>query len=147
MCCIDGSQNSLRALNSAKHMLNPSTNDILLIIHCCSKHSPNQSSNKSNEAAHGDILFTSAHALQDEAMKRIKDDPTVTVDMNNIKYMNIDITDDIDIRDKLIELIHEYSIDYLFIGRRGYSRANKLYIGSTAHYMLHHAPVNVVLVK
>lgn len=146
MVAIDGSNNSLRAFNAAKHMCNPACDDVLLVVHCCNE-AIDASINAPSENAHAGILYRNPHQLQAEIMKRVKDDTLHTLDAKNVKYMNIEMESDVDIRDKIVDLVHEYSVDYLFVGRRSGSRANKLNIGSTAQYILQHAATNVVLVK
>lgn len=142
MCCIDGSNNSLRVLQATKNMINTNIDDSLLIVHCI------DSNNNINQADTSNIL-SDPDKLQQEAMQYITNDTTLNIPSDKVRYLRVtpEQYDNIDIRDKLLHIIQEYNVDYVFVARVGYSKLTNKNIGSTANYILNNASTNVVLVQ
>jgi len=92
-----------------------------------------------------DSLYAELKHLEDEVYYRCITSSHIPKD--SYKWLLVESDTDLDIRDKMLSLISEYNVDFLFVGRRGQSYASKLSIGGTAKYMLDYANCNVVLVK
>lgn len=81
--------------------------------------------------------------LQTECMLRIAAD----VPADSSKFIVAQCEAGIDMRDKLVSLVTDYNVDFVFVGRRGNSVASRLSVGSVSQYLMDHAPCNIVLIK
>lgn len=142
MVCLDGSDNSFRALNVAQRLMQPNKGDHLFIVSVPPLIEVNPGL--------GEDFINALHQERDVSIQKLLSQATTMCEQQ--PHLKNHITPVIGTpaggpREEILNLAEKYQVDFLVLGSRGLSPMKRLLLGSISNYVVNHAHCNVIVVK
>jgi len=143
MVCLDGSDNSFRALQAAKQLLKSNDELILATV-------PPQFQSftgYTETVTFAPEMMTNWVASRDASVKKILEQAKqATGDLQQVQVRSAVGQPSTNAQDELLQIAAKENVDYIVVGSRGKRPLTRMMLGSVSSYLTTHADCNVIVV-